>query len=144
MDIQLSSGLVETGMIENVFIDDLHCALILRAAYRENGIQFFTKDEDSLQLGYMQREQGYLIRPHAHREVVRRVGFTHEVLFIKSGRVKVNFFDKSDALRQQRILEPGDTALLMEGGHGFEMLETSEIIEVKQGPYVGEEDKYRF
>ena len=34
--------------------------------------------------------------------------------------------------------------LLSFGGHGFEMLEDSEIIEVKQGPFAGNIDKSRF
>jgi hypothetical protein len=41
-------------------------------------------------------------------------------------------------------LYPGDVILLAHGGHGFFMIEESEIIEVKQGPYAGEEDKVRF
>jgi hypothetical protein len=34
--------------------------------------------------------------------------------------------------------------LLAHGGHGFTMLEESEIVEVKQGPYSGDVDKTRF
>ena len=32
----------------------------------------------------------------------------------------------------------------MNGGHGFEMLEKTEIIEIKQGPYAHDKDKTRF
>ena len=42
------------------------------------------------------------------------------------------------------FLLPGDVVLLAHGGHGFTMLEPSEMIEVKQGPYAGEQDKERF
>ena len=45
---------------------------------------------------------------------------------------------------ESRILYTGDVILLSDGGHGFKMLEPSEIIEVKQGPYCGEMDKVRF
>jgi len=34
--------------------------------------------------------------------------------------------------------------LLAFGGHGFEMLAPTEMIEVKQGPYAGDADKTRF
>ncbi len=34
--------------------------------------------------------------------------------------------------------------MLSAGGHGFEMLEDAEIIEVQQGPYCGDKDKTRF
>ena len=42
------------------------------------------------------------------------------------------------------MLQGGDVILLAEGGHGFEMLEDSEMVEVKQGPYAGDGDKTRF
>lgn len=131
-------------MLENVWIGDSHCALVLRAGYRGEGIEFFTRDEDSLQLGYMHREKGYQIRPHIHRRTPRQVEYTNEVLVIRSGRVKVNFYDRDQNFCKELVLEAGDIILLMQAGHGFEMLEDSEIVEVKQGPYVGEADKLRF
>jgi hypothetical protein len=72
------------------------------------------------------------------------VQFTKEVLFIKSGKVRVDFYDDEKKYIESRVLVSGDVILLAFGGHGFEMLEDSEIIEVKQGPYVGEKDKTRF
>jgi mannose-6-phosphate isomerase-like protein (cupin superfamily) len=70
--------------------------------------------------------------------------YTNEVLFIKSGRLRVDFYDTNQKYLESRILDRGDIILLIVGGHGFEMLEATEIIEVKQGPYVGEHDKIRF
>ena len=131
-------------MIESVWIDNQRCALVLRAGYRGEGIEFFTREGDSLQLGYMRREKGYRIRPHIHRRAPRQVDYTNEVLLIRAGRVKVNFYDDEQRFRQDLVLEAGDIVLLMLGGHGFEMLEDAEIVEVKQGPYVGEADKLRF
>lgn len=119
-------------------------ALILRAGYRAEGIQFFTPSEFSQQLGYMNRPRGYVIPPHVHNPVAREVHFTKEVLFIKSGKVRVDFYDDNQVYLESRILEQGDVVLLAFGGHGFEMLEASELIEVKQGPYCGEADKTRF
>lgn len=119
-------------------------ALILRANYRAEGIQFFTPNDFSQQLGYMNRPQGYVIPPHVHNPVAREVQFTKEVLFIRSGKVRVDFYDDNQNYLESRILNQGDVVLLAFGGHGFEMLEASEMIEVKQGPYAGEEDKTRF
>jgi len=92
----------------------------------------------------MNRPQGYVIRPHLHNPVNRQVQFTKEVLFIKSGRVRVDFYDDDQNYLESRVLKNGDVVLLAFGGHGFEMIEDSEIIEVKQGPYAGEADKTRF
>jgi hypothetical protein len=119
-------------------------ALILRSGYRADGITFFTPNTFSQQLGYMNRPQGYVIPPHVHNPVAREVHFTKEVLFIKSGKVRVDFYDDGQTYLESRILCEGDVVLLAFGGHGFEMIEDSEIIEVKQGPYCGEDDKTRF
>lgn len=119
-------------------------ALILRANYRADGIQFFTPDDFSQQLGYMNRPKGYVIDPHVHNPVAREVQYTKEVLLIKSGKVRVDFYDDDQNYLESRIMLPGDVILLAFGGHGFEMLENSEIVEVKQGPYTGDTDKTRF
>jgi hypothetical protein len=131
-------------MIEYISYEGLILATLLRSSYNEPGIRFFTPDEYSQQLAYMNRPQGYVIQPHVHNSVPRQVQFTKEVLFIKSGRVRVDFYDDEQNYLESRILNAGDVILLAFGGHGFEMLEASEIIEVKQGPYAGDADKTRF
>lgn len=131
-------------MIEEILHNKLLLALILRANYRSDGIAFFTPNDFSQQLGYMNRPRGYVIPPHVHNAVVREVQFTKEVLFIKSGKVRVDFYDDNQNYLESRILIQGDVILLAFGGHGFEMLEASEMIEVKQGPYAGDADKTRF
>ena len=131
-------------MTEQILNNGRLLALILRANYRAEGIEFFTPSDFSQQLGYMHRPQGYVIPPHVHNAVERSVHYTKEVLFIKTGKVRVDFYDDDQNYLESRVLVTGDVILLAYGGHGFEMLETSEMIEVKQGPYAGEADKTRF
>ena len=131
-------------MIEEIRHGNSLLALILRAGFRADGIRFFTPNDFSQQLGYMHRPQGYVIPPHVHNAVERSVHYTKEVLFIRSGKVRVDFYDDGQNYLESRILGAGDVILLAFGGHGFEMLEASEMIEVKQGPYAGDADKTRF
>lgn len=131
-------------MIEKIAHNNLVLGIIIRSNYSKQGIEFFTNDNDSQQLGYMNRPQGYEILPHRHNIVQREVHLTQEVLFIKSGKVRVDFYSNEQDYLESRILTTGDVILLADGGHGFFMLEQSEIIEVKQGPYCGERDKVRF
>ena len=131
-------------MLEKVYKDNLLLAIIIRNEYSNEGINFFTNDNDSQQLGYMNRPEGYEIKPHRHNLIQREVHLTQEVLFIKSGKVRVDFYSNDQEYLESRILNQGDVILLSDGGHGFKMLEPSEIIEVKQGPYCGEQDKVRF
>ena len=123
--------------------DDL-LSIIIRADYKKDGIDFFTPDEFSQQLGYMNRPKDYIIPPHTHNLIERKVTFTQEVLIIKSGKVRADFYDDDQNYIKSSLLFPGDVILLASGGHGFQMIEESEIIEVKQGPYVGQMDKVRF
>jgi mannose-6-phosphate isomerase-like protein (cupin superfamily) len=119
-------------------------ALIVPGSFSEPGIHFFTPPEFSQQLAYMQHPAGKQILPHVHNEVVREVFRTQEILFIRKGRLRVDFYDQEQRYVESRVLEPGDTILLASGGHGFEVLEALEMIEVKQGPYNGDRDKTRF
>lgn len=131
-------------MIEQVFHENIVLAIIIRSSYKKEGISFFTPGDFSQQLGYMNRPKGYIIDPHVHNLVERKVTLTQEVLYVKSGKVRVDFYNDDRAYLESRIVETGDVILLASGGHGFEMIEDSELIEVKQGPYCGEEDKVRF
>ena len=131
-------------MIEEITHNNKLLSIIIRSDYHSTGIEFFTPNDYSQQLAYMNREEGYTILPHLHNTVQRTVHVTQEILYIKSGKVRVDFYDNNKVYLESKILKKGDVILLAYGGHGFQMLETSEIIEVKQGPYVGDSDKTRF
>jgi mannose-6-phosphate isomerase-like protein (cupin superfamily) len=131
-------------MIHNIECDGKLLAIIIKADFSSPGIHFFTPDAFSQQLAYMKHNRGKIIEPHVHRPVSREVMFTQEVLFIKKGVLRVDFYDRHETYVESHILRAGDTILLASGGHGFEVLEDLEMIEVKQGPYTGDEDKARF
>ena len=129
---------------EEISFQDRILGIVIRHDFVQDGIRFFTPNDFSQQLAYMNRPKSYQIDPHVHNPVPRNVELTQEVLFIKSGKVRVDFYDQTRVYLESRILNAGDVILLAHGGHGFTMLEESEIIEVKQGPYAGEQDKTRF
>lgn len=134
-------------MVERIIHDDVLLAIILRATdtFHENeGIEFYTHSAFSQQLGLMRRKKNHVITPHLHKPVPRTIDFTKEVLFIRYGLVKVDFYSERKEMIATKQVGSGDCILLARGGHGFTMLEDSEIIEVKQGPYAGDEDKERF
>lgn len=131
-------------MLEKIVWGDEVLAMIIPNSFRKQGIHFFTPNDFSQQLGYMNHPKGKLIDPHVHRPVTRQVHYTQEALFIRHGKVRVDFYSPNQDYIESRILEAGDVILLIVGGHGFEILEDAEIIEVKQGPYAGDADKVRF
>jgi hypothetical protein len=131
-------------MIEKISVNGRLLSIIIRTNFYKEGIEFFTPNEFSQQLAYMNRPAGYVIPPHVHNSVSREVMLTKETIFVKSGKVRIDFYDEDQSYLESRILVSGDVVLLAYGGHGFEMIEPTEMIEVKQGPYVGEMDKTRF
>jgi len=131
-------------MIENIVHNNVLIAIIISNNFNEKGIKFFTPDDFSQQLAYMRHPKGKEIAPHVHNSVARQVHFTKEVLFIKKGKLRVDFYNNEQKYLESRILSEGDVILLSEGGHGFEVIEEVEMFEVKQGPYAGDADKTRF
>lgn len=130
--------------MENVFVfkdGDKILAIVVKNDFVKEGIEFFTLDDFSQQLAYMNHRKGKIIKPHIHNPVKREVHLTQEALFIKKGRLKVDLYSNDKKPVQSFVLDAGDVILLASGGHGFEVLEGIEMIEVKQGPYAGEMDK---
>ena len=131
-------------MVKKIINNNQLLAIIVSNRYSEPGIHFFTPDEFSQQLAFMKHPAGKIIQPHVHNQVKREVHFTKETLFIRKGKIRVDFYSNQQDYIDSYILETGDVILLSEGGHGFEILEETEMVEVKQGPYAGELDKTRF
>jgi mannose-6-phosphate isomerase-like protein (cupin superfamily) len=119
-------------------------AIIIKADFQKEGIEFFTPDDYSQQLAYMKHPKGKIIDPHVHNIVKRQVHLTQEVLVIKSGKLRVDFYTDEKEYLESYLLERGDVILLASGGHGFEVIEDLEMYEIKQGPYAGDNDKTRF
>lgn len=131
-------------MIEQITHREQLLAIIVSGNFDQPGIHFFTPHELSQQLAFMRHPAGKIIEPHIHNEVHRDIIYTQEVLFIKSGKLRVDFYSEQKDYLESRTLEAGDVILLITGGHGFEVIEEVEMFEVKQGPYLGDGDKTKF
>lgn len=129
---------------EEIKKKDKLIAIIIRDNYSCEGVDFITPDDYSQQVAYMHHSTGKKIDAHVHNLVHRNVVMTQEVLFIKKGKLRVDFYDGYEDYLESAILEAGDVILLVSGGHGFTVIEEVEMIEVKQGPYSGIADKKRF
>jgi len=127
---------------ENISINGEVVAIIFSSAPIKLGVHFYVENEQSLQVGKQRRENGEIIEPHRHIPVkIEREETLQEVLYIEKGKVKITFYTDQWEEIDSRILNMGDMILLIKGGHGFEMLEETEMIEIKQGPYDPEATK---
>ncbi|MBR6255776.1 MAG: hypothetical protein IKR23_00230 [Lachnospiraceae bacterium] len=131
-------------MVEIIKKKNKTLAFIIRDGHECQGVDFITPNEYSQQVAYMHHPAGKVIDAHVHNPVHRSVMFTQEVLFIKKGKLRVDFYDEYEDYLESRVLNGGDVLLLVSGGHGFKALEELEMVEVKQGPYAGDNDKTRF
>lgn len=119
-------------------------AIILRKEFDEPGAHFFTPNEFSQQLGMLTHKKGTSIKKHRHKLIKREIFQTQEVLLLLKGKLKIDLYNNEEKKLKSVILNPGDSILLAQGGHSVEILEDSKIIEIKQGPYSGLEEKEFF
>ena len=119
-------------------------ALIIKQKrkFTKKGVDFITDDENLIQLGFLNHNKNHKIKPHIHLKKTRIINYCTEVLLIEKGKVKVTFYDQSkNNIKKDKILNRGDIIILFQGGHGFEILEKTQIVEIKQGPYIEGKDK---
>ena len=131
-------------MIERIMDGGRLLAILVPKRVRDPGVHFLTSPEAAMQLAVIAHPKAKIIQPHMHRPYPREVSETQEVLVITKGKIRVDFYDDAKAYLKSRVLEAGDTILLITGAHGFEVLEDVEMIEAKTGPYLPAEDKTRF
>jgi len=119
-------------------------AIVLRREFSAAGPNFFTPGEFSQQLGMLVHPKGKIVKRHRHKLVKREIFRTQEVLVLLAGKIRVELFDDAGEKLKVLIMKPGDAILLARGGHKVTVLEDAKIIEVKQGPYAGFDDKEFF
>ena len=134
----MKNSIIEIRNKQNLY------ALIIKKKRRfiKNGVDFLTRDKDLLQLGFINHKKNHHIKSHIHLKKPRIINYCTEVLLIEKGKIKIKFFDNNSSdIKKDKILNKGDIIILFQGGHGFKILEKTQIIEIKQGPYVEGKDK---
>jgi hypothetical protein len=131
-------------MVERIKYKNEEIAIIIKKGYEPEALEFLTPENYNQQLGIMKCIRGKIIQSHTHKPIKREVIGTSEAIFICSGKVEVYLFNNKREKIATRILTGGDAIFLINGGHGFKMLEDSVLLEIKQGPYLAEDDKERF
>lgn len=131
--------------MEKIYDGNILLAIIIRHNEWKKGLNFISQEEDFIQVGMWKYEKGKELLPHKHLEAKREVLITQEVLYIKKGRIKVDFYSNKDELLKSMELGEGDVLVCLRGGHGYQILEEdTEVLEVKNGPYIGlEQDRKR-
>ena len=114
-------------------------ALVIPCGIPVEGVRFLTSPDSPFQVGIMEHSSGHSIRQHQHPSQVFPVQSMSEFLSVERGAVKATIYDEEWHILGEEILRRGDALLLLAGGHAFEVLEPCRLVEVKQGPFPGNE-----
>jgi hypothetical protein len=130
--------------VETVSHDGVVLCILVRAYPVPDKSEFYTPNDYNLQVGNIVYPAGSAIPRHSHRPVTRTVSGTSEVLVVQRGRMLIDLYDGNKNLVTTREMSVGDVVALVSGGHGFRLIEDTVLLEVKQGPYSGVQEKDRF
>jgi mannose-6-phosphate isomerase-like protein (cupin superfamily) len=130
--------------VEQIACEEKPLAYIIRAEISPAETSFITPPEFKQQVGFIVYPAGGVIQRHDHRPLERHLVGTAEVLVVQRGRCEIDIYNDDRQLVATRELRVGDIMLMIGGGHGFRMLEDTVFLEIKQGPYTGEDEKERF
>jgi hypothetical protein len=127
-----------------VEVEHTKIAGVVKVGFEPDGVDFITPQNFGLQVGVMNRKQGYEIHSHYHLPVPRALIGTQEVLIVKRGTLRTDLYDENQKYLCSLQIGQGDIVILNSGGHGFVASEDCLFIEVKQGPYEEGNDKVIF
>jgi len=131
-------------LVEHICWNGQPLVYIIRAQLLPDKTTFLTPPEFKQQVGFIVYPSGGEVARHLHRQLVRHLVGTSEVLVVQKGCCLIDIYNDERDLVTTRELHPGDVMLMVSGGHGFRMLEDTVFLEIKQGPYTGVEEKERF
>ena len=121
-------------------------ARLVKADDWNEGLGFYSGDDEVIQVGTWHYNSGKELLRHIHNEAPRQIMRTNEVLYVVSGKVKAMIYDLKENLIEKLTVSAGDTLILLDCGHGYEIIEDgTKVLEIKNGPYLGAEtDRRRF
>jgi hypothetical protein len=134
----------DTLNIREIVKNNTRLAILVSGDWNE-GLSFFSDENDFQQAGTWCYNKGKKLLAHKHLKIERKIDVTQEVIFIKNGKIRADIYGLNNELVDNLILEKNDCLILLAGGHGYEVLEdNTQVLEVKNGPYLGaEKDRAR-
>jgi mannose-6-phosphate isomerase-like protein (cupin superfamily) len=130
--------------IEIITAEGQTLCYVIRANTKPENTTFITPPDAKQQVGFIVYPKGGVIARHIHRPLERHIIGMAEVLLVRSGHCQIDIYDEQEQLVTVRDLYQNDVVLMVGGGHGFQIKEDTVLLEIKQGPYLGADDKKLF
>ena len=131
-------------MIEDIVIADTLCALLIRKEAKFQKTNFFTSEDEALQLGVFVYNEQHNIPLHKHNRIPRTIQQTQEVILCKEGEMICRVYKEPNGVSRSLKLREGDIIYFISGWHEFDIEFNCIFIEIKNGPYIGDKDKTRY
>ena len=119
-------------------------AYLIRVRNEPQETVFPVPPEAGLQVGFVVYPKGGEVARHVHLPIIREIVGMTEFLLVRRGACEVDLYDDDRSFVWTETLREGDIILIVAGGHGFRMTEDTVLLEIKQGPYAGPDEKERF
>jgi hypothetical protein len=130
--------------VEHITSGGRSLAYIISGEINPSKTTFLTPPDLKQQVGFVVYPAGGEVRRHVHRALERHLVGTSEVIIVRRGRCEIDVYNDDRQLVATREIRAGDIMLMTGGGHGFRMYEDTVLLEVKQGPYTGIDEKELF
>ena len=130
--------------VEHITSNGRSLAYIIRGEINPLKTTFLTPPDLKQQVGFVVYPAGGEVKRHVHRALERHLVGTSEVIIVRRGRCEMDVYNDERELVAIREIRAGDIMLMTGGGHGFRMHEDTVLLEVKQGPYTGVDEKELF
>jgi len=98
-----------------------------------------TQENQPLQLVTLKHPKGTYLKAHMHKPKKRITHSLQECLVVRKGKIKIDLYGADKTLFKSIYLIEGELLILVNGGYGIHLIKDSELIEVKNGPFI--EDK---
>ena len=106
--------------------------------------EFFTDNTLDFQAALFNLKKGEEIKRHIHNKNIRQISTTTEAIYVINGKIQVGVYDNEKNFVDEVEVNTNELILLFNGGHSMNVLKDTKFFEIKQGPYVEEDDKERF
>lgn len=124
--------------MEKIYYENVLVGIRIREIKKEGSIPV-TDAKEALQLVTLKHPKGTFLKAHLHIPQKRVTQRLQESLVVRKGRIKVELYTTQKKYFKSILLKPGEVFILLNGGYSLRMMQDSEIIELKNGPF--KEDK---
>lgn len=132
-------------MIEYIKDGNELFAVILRNNYNKEGLNFITAEDHSFQIGIHNVKKGTRYKAHITKPFKNLKNLSaNKIYYVVEGKIGVDLYNNNEEKINYVNLNKGDLILFINGGHGLDILDKSKVIEIKQGPYRGQEQDKKF